>query len=66
MYDTSRIREFLRKNPLSFTRSSTIEDPGNLIEVLKKVFDVMCVADTERVVVAVYQLKSVSRTWFNM
>ncbi|KAG5614481.1 hypothetical protein H5410_014305 [Solanum commersonii] len=34
--DTSRIREFLRMNPLSFTGSSTIEDPENFIEELKK------------------------------
>ncbi|KAK4713118.1 hypothetical protein R3W88_019025 [Solanum pinnatisectum] len=34
--DTSRIREFLRMNPLSFTGSSTAEDPENFIEELKK------------------------------
>ncbi|KAK4727416.1 hypothetical protein R3W88_032333 [Solanum pinnatisectum] len=46
--DTSRIREFLRMNPLSFTGSSTTEDPENFMQELKKVFDVMHVADTER------------------
>ncbi|WMV59617.1 hypothetical protein MTR67_053002 [Solanum verrucosum] len=39
--DTSRIREFLRMNPPSFTGLSTAEDPENFIEELKKVFDVM-------------------------
>ncbi|XP_049356323.1 uncharacterized protein LOC125820943 [Solanum verrucosum] len=34
--DTSRIREFLRMNPPSFTGSSTTEDPVNFIEELKK------------------------------
>uniref|UniRef100_M1D8V3 Retrotransposon gag protein n=1 Tax=Solanum tuberosum TaxID=4113 RepID=M1D8V3_SOLTU len=34
--DTSRIREFLRMNPPSFTDSSTTEDPENFIEELKK------------------------------
>ncbi|WMV42359.1 hypothetical protein MTR67_035744 [Solanum verrucosum] len=34
--DTSRIREFLRMNPPSFTGSSTAEDPENFIEESKK------------------------------
>ena len=50
--DTSRIREFLRMNPPSFTGSSTSEDPENFVGELKKVFDVMHVADTERVELA--------------
>ena len=40
-------------------------DPENIVEVLKKVFDVMHVVDTERVEVAAYQLKYVATTWFN-
>ncbi|XP_049375688.1 uncharacterized protein LOC125840757 [Solanum verrucosum] len=48
--DTSRIREILRMNPPSFTGSSTFEDPKNFIEELQKIFDVMHVADTERMV----------------
>ncbi|XP_049363663.1 uncharacterized protein LOC125828392 [Solanum verrucosum] len=44
-------------NPLSFTGSSTIEDLENFIEELQKVFDVMHVADTERVELAAYQMK---------
>ncbi|WMV37585.1 hypothetical protein MTR67_030970 [Solanum verrucosum] len=62
--DTSRIREFLGMNPPNFMGSSTTEDPENFIEELKKIFDVMHVADTERVELAVYQLKDVARTWF--
>ena len=63
--DTSRIREFLRMNPPSFTGSSTTEDPENFIEELKKVFEVMYVADTARVELAAYQMKNVARTWFD-
>ncbi|XP_049410522.1 uncharacterized protein LOC125873690 [Solanum stenotomum] len=63
--DTSRIREILRMNPPCFTGSSTTEDPKNFIEELKKVFDVMHVADTERVELAAYQMKNVARTWFD-
>ena len=50
-------------NPPSFTGSSTNEDPENFVEELKKVFDVMLVVDAERVELAAYQLKNVSRTW---
>ena len=63
--DTLRIREFLRMNPLSFTGLITIEDLENFVEELKKFFDVMHVADTERVELVAYQLKNVARTWFD-
>ncbi|KAG5576254.1 hypothetical protein H5410_056388 [Solanum commersonii] len=63
--DTSRIREFLRMNPSSFTVSNTSEDLENFIKELKKVFDVMHVDDTERVELAAYQLKNFARTWFD-
>ncbi|XP_049410547.1 uncharacterized protein LOC125873722 [Solanum stenotomum] len=43
----------------------TTEDLENFIEELKKVFDVMHVADTERVELAAYQIKNVARTWFD-
>ncbi|WMV38098.1 hypothetical protein MTR67_031483 [Solanum verrucosum] len=63
--DTSRIREFLRMNPPSFSGSSTTEDPKNFIEELKMVFNVMHVTDIVRVELAAYQLKNVARTWFD-
>ena len=49
-------------NPPSFMGSNTTEDPEHFIEELKKVFDVIHVADTERVELAAYQLKDVART----
>ncbi|KAG5590778.1 hypothetical protein H5410_041292 [Solanum commersonii] len=45
--DTSRIHEFLRMNPRSFTNSSITEDTKNFVEELQKVFEVMHVADVE-------------------
>uniref|UniRef100_M1E188 Retrotransposon gag protein n=1 Tax=Solanum tuberosum TaxID=4113 RepID=M1E188_SOLTU len=63
--DTSKIREFLRMNPSSFTGSSTIKDLENISEEVKQVFDVMHVTDTARVELASYQMKNVSRTWFD-
>ena len=50
-------REFLRMNPPSFSGLNTPEDPKNFIEELKNVFEVMHVADTERVYIVSYQLK---------
>ena len=52
-------------NPPSFTGSSNTENPENFMEELKKVFDVMHVIDAERVELAAYQLKNVSRNWFD-
>ncbi|KAK4729838.1 hypothetical protein R3W88_022826 [Solanum pinnatisectum] len=63
--DTLRIREFLRMNPPNFTGSSTSEDPESFVDELKKVFDVMNVANAERVELAAYQLKNIARTWFD-
>uniref|UniRef100_M1D9J5 Gag-pol polyprotein n=1 Tax=Solanum tuberosum TaxID=4113 RepID=M1D9J5_SOLTU len=55
--DTSRIREFLRMNPPSFTGSIITEDPENFIEELQKVLKVMHIVDAKRVELAAYQLK---------
>ena len=55
----------MRINPPSFTGSSTTEGPKNFIDELKKVFDVMHVADTEIVELAAHQMKDVARTWFD-
>lgn len=52
-------------NPPSITKSCTTEDPKNFIDELKKVFEVMYVVDIKRVELAAYQLKNVSRTWFD-
>ena len=58
---TLRIRQFLRINPPSFTGSSSTEDPKNIVEKSKKVFDVMYVIDVEWVELDAYQLKNLSR-----
>lgn len=52
-------------NPPNFTSSSTTYDPKSFIEKLKKVFEVMIIADAERVYLAYYQLKIVARTLFD-
>ncbi|KAH0672886.1 hypothetical protein KY284_023973 [Solanum tuberosum] len=63
--DTSRVREFLRMNPPSFTSSSVIEETKKFIEELQKVFEIMHVADAERVELAAYQMKGVAIIWFD-
>ncbi|KAG5632053.1 hypothetical protein H5410_003770, partial [Solanum commersonii] len=63
--DTLRIREFLRINPPSFTGLSITKDPESFVEKLKKVFELMHIADTERIKIDAYQLKNVARTWFD-
>ncbi|WMV57409.1 hypothetical protein MTR67_050794 [Solanum verrucosum] len=63
--NTSRIREFLRMNPSSFTCSSDTEDPKNFVEELQKVFEIMHVTNAERVELAAYQLNGITRIWFD-
>ena len=63
--DTSRIWELLRMNPPSFTCSGTTNDPMNIVEELKKVFDVMHVIAAETLELDAYQLENVARTWFD-
>ncbi|WMV37193.1 hypothetical protein MTR67_030578, partial [Solanum verrucosum] len=52
-------------NPPSFTGSSVTADPKNFIEELKRVFDVMHIVDAERVELPAYQMKGVTRIWFD-
>ena len=59
--ETSRNPEFLRMNRPSFAGLITTKKPKNFIEELKKVFDVMHVADVERVELTPYQLKYMAR-----
>ncbi|WMV07929.1 hypothetical protein MTR67_001314 [Solanum verrucosum] len=63
--DTSSIHEFFRMNPPDFTGSSVTENPENFVEELQKVFEVMHVAEPERVELDAYQLKGVARVWFD-
>ena len=45
MAKTTRLYEFLRMNPPSFTGSSVTEDLEYLVEELQKVFELMHIAD---------------------
>ncbi|KAG5604407.1 hypothetical protein H5410_025899 [Solanum commersonii] len=44
-------------NPPSFTGLSVTEDPKIFVEELQKIFEIMYVADTERVELVAYQMK---------
>lgn len=63
--DILRIQEFFTMNPLRFTGSSTTKDPENFIEELRRLFEVMCIADTEQVGLVAFQVKNVVMTWFD-
>ncbi|KAG5586825.1 hypothetical protein H5410_047259 [Solanum commersonii] len=52
------------KSP-DFTGSSVTKDPENFMKELRKVFEVMHVIDAEQVELVVYQLKGVTRVWFD-
>jgi len=51
--------------PPSFTGSSVTEDPENFVEELQKVFEIMHIADVERVELVAYQIKCVARIFFD-
>ena len=59
------IPELLRTNPLCFMVSITTKYPKNVVEELKKIFDVMHILDAENVELVAYQVKNVARTWFD-
>ncbi|XP_049344680.1 uncharacterized protein LOC125809052 [Solanum verrucosum] len=52
-------------NSPNFTGSSVTEDPENFVEELQKVFEIIHIADVERVELDAYQLKGVARIWFD-
>ncbi|XP_049405200.1 uncharacterized protein LOC125868633 [Solanum stenotomum] len=59
---TLRLGELARGSARS---SSTTEDPESFVEELKNVFEVMHIADAEKLELAAYRLKNVPRTWFD-
>ncbi|WMV18385.1 hypothetical protein MTR67_011770 [Solanum verrucosum] len=58
-------RDVTNINPPEFTRSKINDDPKNFMDELQKVFEVMHVADVERVELAAYKLKGIARIWFD-
>ncbi len=52
-------------NAQCFVDSSIIKDLENFIKELKKIFEVMNVANIDRIELASYHLNNVSRSWFN-
>ena len=56
----SRVHVFVRMNSPEFLGSQTLEDPQNLLDEIKKIFEVMQVTGIDRVELASYQLKDVA------
>ena len=56
----SRVHDFVRMNSPESLGSQTLEDPQNLLDEIKKIFEVMQVTGIDRVEFASYQLKDVA------
>ena len=56
----SRVRDFVRMNSPDFLGSQTNEDPQNLLNEIKKIFEVMQFTGNDCVELASYQLKDVA------
>uniref|UniRef100_M1DE77 Gag-pol polyprotein n=1 Tax=Solanum tuberosum TaxID=4113 RepID=M1DE77_SOLTU len=56
----ARMRDFVRMTPPEFLGSQFGEDPQNLIDDVKKIFEVMQVTGNDRVELTSYQLKDVA------
>ncbi|WMV58293.1 hypothetical protein MTR67_051678 [Solanum verrucosum] len=62
---TSSVRGFTRMNPLEFYGSKVEEDTQEFIDEVYKVLAIMGVTPVEKEELASYQLKGVSKIWFN-
>ncbi|XP_049391523.1 uncharacterized protein LOC125855918 [Solanum stenotomum] len=60
----TRLRDFVRMNPLVFLSSKVGEDPQEFLDKLYKIVNAMGVTSREKVKLASYQLKDVAQVWF--
>lgn len=58
----SKIKDFTRMNPPTFSRSKSIEDPRNFLDCVEKVKDIMGFTLSESGKFSIYQLKGVGYT----
>ena len=61
---TSRLRDFVRMNPLIFIGSKVGEDPQEFLDGVYKVLSTMEVTCREKGELASYQLRDVSQIWY--
>jgi len=59
----SKVRKFMRMNPLKFHCSKVKEDPQEFIYEVYKVLLIMGITQGEKAELAAYQLKSVAQVW---
>ena len=57
------IRDFLRMTPPTFSGTKVEEDPEEFLEAVKRVCDIMRLADVDKVDCCLYQLNDVARSW---
>ena len=60
----SRLRDFVRMNPLIFLFSNVGEDPQEFLDGVYKVLSAMGVTSREKVDFFSYQLRDVSKIWY--
>ena len=60
----TRVRDFVRMNPLEFLGSQTNEDPQHFLDEINKIFEVIQVTRNDRVELKSYQLKDVAYIWY--
>ncbi|KAK4733448.1 hypothetical protein R3W88_007709 [Solanum pinnatisectum] len=60
----SRLRDFVRMNPLVFLGSKVGEDPQEFVDEVYKVVNVIGVTSIEKAELDAYQLKDVAQVWF--
>ena len=60
----SRLRDFVRMNPLVFLGSKVGEDPQEFLNVVYKIVNAMGVTSREKAELVSYQLKEVGKVWF--
>ena len=56
----ARVRDFVRMNTPEFLGSQANEEPQNLLDEIKKIFEVIQVIGNDRVELASYQFKNVA------
>ena len=63
---TSRLKDFVRMNPLIFFRSKVNEDPQEFLDGVYKDLSAVGVTSREKAELDPYQLRDVSQIWYTL
>ena len=62
--EATKVVQFMRLNPPTFTGSKVEKDPQGFVDKIEKNLRVMHAIDSEGVEFVAYQLQDVAHTWF--